>query len=89
MTTQTQSIIVYRNPAEQMMWESGYMFPAIATAVVFIALAVWLSWLVDKLFSRFGRLSQYRGYQEHARWAGLTFAVVIAVGVFAHLTRFM
>jgi len=38
----TQSIILYRNPAEQMFWEGGYAFPLIASlatiVVVFLVL---------------------------------------------------
>lgn len=89
MTTQTQSIIVYRNPAEQMLWEGGYLFPVIVTGVAFIVLAMWVSLLVDKLFNRFGKLGNYRGYKEHARYAGLIFAAVLSVGLFSYMTQFL
>lgn len=64
----TQSIIVYRNPAEAAFWESGMAFPL----MVGIVLAVVLTIGVDKLAQRF--LSR-RAYREH----GGTIAVITAI----------
>ena len=48
---QTQSIIVYRNPLEQQMWENlmnGNLFPIIAGAVVFFAVFLITNGVLSK-----------------------------------------
>jgi hypothetical protein len=51
----TQSIIVYRNPAEAMFWEGGYAFPLIGGLAVGLLLFVVLHWAAGKLTkNRFG-----------------------------------
>ena len=51
----TQSIIVYRNPLEQQMWEglmSGSFFPVIVGVVVFFAVFLTINrFVVEKYFS--------------------------------------
>jgi hypothetical protein len=42
----TQSIIVYRNPLEQQIWEGGIIFPVIAGVVVFFIVFMTLEKLL-------------------------------------------
>jgi hypothetical protein len=54
MNGQTQSIIVYRNPMEQAFWEGtmnfGNLIPMLAGMLVFLALVVGLSHIIQKKF---------------------------------------
>lgn len=45
------SIIIYRNPMEQALWENGIMFPIICSVAVFLIVFLTLY----KLFDLFGR----------------------------------
>ena len=47
----TQSIIVYRNPAEAALWESGMVFPLICGMVIGCILAYGAATFWDKQFS--------------------------------------
>lgn len=40
-------IIVYRNPAEAALWQSGIIFPLIVTMVVSVLVALGTAWLLD------------------------------------------
>ena len=44
---QTQSVIVYRNPAEQAFWESGVIIPLGGSLVVFLIVVMSLMRLVE------------------------------------------
>jgi hypothetical protein len=44
----TQSIIVYRNPIEATFWESGMVFPLMASLVVGFLTMFFLSWIATK-----------------------------------------
>jgi hypothetical protein len=46
---QTQSIIVYRNPAEQMLWEGGYMWPIICVGGTFVLVLVILMTIAKQI----------------------------------------
>ena len=69
----TQSIIVYRNPAEAALWESGMVFPLICGMVIGCILAYGAATFWDKQFS-YGTC--YRQYTGHI---ALVFALI---GVF-------
>lgn len=45
-----QSIIVYRNPLEAAIWESGAIFPVIAGVVVAVIVALATNWVCEKIF---------------------------------------
>ena len=83
---QTQSIIVYRNPGEQMLWEGGYMFP------VFGSLAVWL--IVFLVVAHFVEKVTPKPWRQHwisdktAAIAGII-GFVAAFFTWQHLTRFL
>ena len=51
-------IIMYRNPAEYALWNSGMLFPIICSAVA----AVLALMLVAELTERMGHNSKLRGY---------------------------
>lgn len=44
-----QSIIVYRNPAEAMFWESGLSFPLMAAMVVGFVVACLVAYAIEML----------------------------------------
>lgn len=46
---QTQSIIVYRNPMEQQLWEGGYVGLFVGIAVVFILCVVSIGFVAEKV----------------------------------------
>jgi hypothetical protein len=47
MNGQTQSIIVYRNPAEQAFWESGMIVPLGAGALMFLFVMMGMDQLIS------------------------------------------
>ena len=56
----TQSIIVYRNPAEQAFWESGLIGPLLCGLLVFfVILMVGEKILLKSKMSRFSRKYRY------------------------------
>lgn len=61
----TQSIIVYRNPAEQALWESGAVFPVMIGCVVgmvsFLLAYNLLSWVAIKVRRGPSRAQPWRG----------------------------
>lgn len=64
----TQSIIVYRNPMEQQMWESGAMFPVMSGCAV--GFAVFLA-----VYSGLTRLYRWRyGYNGRINNEAITYA---------------
>lgn len=48
-----QSIIVYRNPAEAALWESGMVFPIIVGAVIAVASVLIVLGVLQMLSKRF------------------------------------
>lgn len=78
----TQSIIVYRNPLEQQLWEgimSGDAFPfMVGVAVFLITYVLFNKFIVDK-FNPYSRIASIASY--------VALAVSIAAGVFT--IRFM
>lgn len=44
----TQSIIVYRNPLEAQIWESGIMFPIIVAMVLTVVVSVSVAYIFKK-----------------------------------------
>lgn len=53
-----ESIIVYRNPLEAMMWEKlmdGSFFPIIVGVVVFFMLFIFNNFLIDRFIGRWGK----------------------------------
>lgn len=48
-----QSIIVYRNPAEAALWESGMVFPIIVGAVISLASVLIVLSVLQMLSKRF------------------------------------
>lgn len=71
----TQSIIVYRNPLEQMMWEgamSGAFFPIIVGVVFFFV--VFLT--IDKFI-----VKKYFGWRSRGTPTNMALAVSAAAGI--------
>ena len=50
--SQTQSIIVYRNPMEQQFWEGGYVPLFLGAGVIFIVITVILLQIAGRLFGK-------------------------------------
>ncbi len=76
----TQSIIVYRNPIEQQLWESGMIF----NVIVFMVLAVFLCVVSAKLVDRY-TVKRYQPWgvmrsrrAEYIMYAALAASVGIA-----------
>lgn len=75
-----QSIIVYSNPAEAALWESGMLFPIIASTVI----AAVLTFLVVKVWEAGCDFLNVRG-KRHTNIV----AMVAAVGIMGYsLHRF-
>lgn len=51
----TQSIIVYRNPAEQAFWEGGFAVPIVGGCLVGLVAFILSYQIASMLFQRFGR----------------------------------
>lgn len=71
----TQSIIVYRNPVEQMMWEgvmSGTFFPIIVGVVFFFAMFL----TIDKFI-----VKKYFGWRSRGTLTAISLAVSAAAGI--------
>ena len=56
----SQSIIVYRNPAEQMFWEGGYALPLITFLVVFFVCIL----LAEKAMVPVFRISMFSKHKK-------------------------
>lgn len=55
-----ESIIIYRNPAEKMLWESGMLWPIIvACALLFVSILLSAK-VMNALRPRFSRWKYYR-----------------------------
>ena len=71
----TQSIIVYRNPLEQMMWEgamSGAFFPIIVGVIFFFAMFL----AIDKFI-----VKKYFGWRSRGTVTNIALAVSAAAGI--------
>jgi hypothetical protein len=75
----TQSIIVYRSPAEAMLWESGMVFPLIASLVVFVVVLVATMKVVDSFRWKNRRTKEWVGYGV------MLVAAIASVVTFNHL----
>ena len=67
---QTQSLIVYRNPAEQYLWESGVMGNFAMIVILCIAAAIVtyaFEWVCMKFIERKYKPRQSRSYDENYR----------------------
>lgn len=51
MPTTTQSIIVYRNPAEQAFWESGMAFPLLCSLFAIVVTFLLVVTISEKVIS--------------------------------------
>lgn len=69
----TQSIIVYRNPAEAHFWESGLAFPLMAAMIVAVGAAIITGKIVGN-------------YHKYAGHAVAIAATVSAIATFWFLT---
>jgi hypothetical protein len=81
---QTQSIIVYRNPLEQQLWEGGYIGLYICFAVVFCIILVGLMKLAGKVFGEW-KVSTCNTYT----WVAVALAVGLTWLVFHFLPLFI
>lgn len=82
----TQSIIVYRNPAEAAFWESGLAFPLFGSLLTFLVLTVVLGSVFENLARRFlSRSQHYWTIRKYLSHAVVVVAVVSAVVVFNYL----
>lgn len=57
----TQSVIVYRNRAEAMFWESGMAFPLIAALVIAFIVFLGSASIADKIARRNGKFTMGEG----------------------------
>lgn len=57
MLAEPQSIIVYRNPAEAALWESGLIFPLIIACVLSICAAMLVNKVLPWNYKYSGHLS--------------------------------
>ena len=73
----TQSIIVYRNPAEAALWESGLVFPIICGVVISVIVALLTDKLLKSVLSSRAYRTEYPGYVI----AGAAIASMIATVV--------
>jgi hypothetical protein len=80
-----QSIIVYRNPAEAMLWESGMAFPLFSALVVGLVVFLAVFSALDRfghLFVEHGRRSRYVGWgYRNQRNTYIAGAVAVIAGV--------
>lgn len=76
----TQSIIVYRNPAEAAFWESGAAFPLMVAMVATVLAVVTVDWAWRTLAT--GRKSR-AFYHAHSG------VIAAASGIIAALTTLM
>lgn len=76
----TQSIIVYRNPLEQQLWENpASLFPIFAGIVVFFAVFLAINWLADK------KLHPFSNTRRTVANASLWIAAVLAFATIFYL----
>ena len=78
--SQTQSIIVYRNPMEQQLWEGGYVPLLLGAGVIFIVVFVILMQLAGMIFGKWN--------VEHRTWpsmVAMALAGLATAGVFHFL----
>ena len=77
----TQSIIVYRNPAEAMLWEGGYVFPLIAGLGAGFLTFVFLMWALGLWNQRKTRRARVV-VPEQAMIAAAIISIIIGGGTF-------
>ena len=72
----TQSIIVYRNPAEAALWESGLVFPLIVACVLFVICVVISQKISEFLLKRFTSLG-WRSVNQYSTYISITTSAII------------
>ena len=82
MNPNTQSIIVYRNPMEQQIWESGLVAPIICTGIVFIIALVMIMAIVDKT----QRIMKRRINGNWITYVAMALSAFVAYHTFIRLT---
>lgn len=75
MQNQIQSVIVYRNPVEAAMWESGLIFPLAVGCIAALVVALVVASICSRLFGDFGRKARMNGILT----AGSAIATMVAV----------
>lgn len=80
----TQSIIVYRNPLEQQIWESGMVGPIFVFVVLTVAFVLILSKLGDKIAKKMG----WSMFSTQFKWLGYA-ELVLGVFLAGFLVSFL
>ena len=80
----TQSIIVYRNPAEAALWESGIIIPLGGALVAGLVGFLLLNYCTDELARRFCRGNFYK-IRDLLTRINLVLGVVIGIVTFNYL----
>lgn len=82
MNPNTQSIIVYRNPMEQQVWESGLVGPIFLAAIAGVIAMV----LIMKVVEQVARHMKRRIRNDYFTYAAMVASTLVAVKVFGALT---
>lgn len=80
----TQSIIVYRNPAEQAFWESGIMVPLTGSLLAFMIVFVIMHRAVGYTLQRWLKLGVH-SYENEIGWTAVAIAGMAAYQTFKML----
>jgi len=56
----TQSIIVYRNPVEQQIWEGGFLFPLMVAMFAALIVAITINFISTKIEYKKRPLSRHQ-----------------------------
>ena len=76
----TQSIIVYRNPMEQQLWESGYIPPIMLGCICFLVFFVALMKISSMIFG------EWKVNSSHVyTWGAGVMAVILTAVLFHFL----
>ncbi len=71
-----QSIVVYRNPIEQAMWESGLVAPLIVAGAVLVITTIMTTKVMFRLRPKFRKWKYHRKLESN-------FPLVVGVSCFA------
>lgn len=80
-----QSVIVYRNPLEAMMWDSlmngGFFFYFLIIAFLAVMIPVLINWMVSGCYYRNSQKNVFRkiGYWINCKMDKVTIGVVLVV----------
>jgi len=69
--SQTQSIIVYRNPLEQQLWEGGYVPLFLGAGILFVLITVVLMHVAGMIFGKWNI--------EHKTWPSVVAMALAAL----------